>query len=164
MNFQVGERVVYPPEGGGTIREIVEREVLGSLQKYLKVDFVRGDMTLLVPLDSALQVGLRRTLDSDGFQRLREHAETLLDLPEQWPARHRTEQQILERCDAFELSRLIATLSVRDQERGLADTEREILETARALLASELAIVRGTDLGDAERWIDTELLGDGPAV
>lgn len=160
MNFQIGERVVYPPQGGGTIREIVEREVLGRQQQYLKVDFVRGGMTLLVPLDNALQVGLRRTLEPDGFSRLREHAQTLLDLPEQWPARHRAEQQILERCDAFELARLIATLSGRDEERGLADTEREILETARALLASELAIVRDTDLDQAERWIDEELLDD----
>lgn len=162
MIFQVGEHVVYPPQGGGTIRDIEEREVLGKPQKYLKVDFVRGDMTLLVPLHNALQVGLRRTLDSDAFSRLREHAEAELELPEQWPARYRAEQQILERCDAFELSRLIMTLTVRDHERGLADTEREVLETARALLASELAIVRAVDLDTAERWIDEELLSGGP--
>lgn len=153
MNFQVGDQVVYPPQGGGTIQEIVERVVLGKPQQYLKVVFVRGDMEVLVPLENAMQVGLRRTLSEDEFERLGQHAEEHLDLPGQWPPRFRAEQDILARCDAFELARLITTLAARDEERGLASTEREIMETARALLASEIAVVRGWSLEQSERWL-----------
>ena len=122
--------------------------------------FVRGDMEVLVPLASARQVGLRRTLASEEFARLTEQAQTELDLPEPWPPRYRAEQDILARSDSFELARLIGTLYRRDAERGLASTERDVLETARALLASELAVVRGSTLADSERWIDETLLVD----
>lgn len=164
MNFQVGDRVVYPPQGGGIIQEIVERQLLGQPQRYLKVVFVRGDMEVLVPLENAMQVGLRRTLSLDEFERLSQHAEAHLDLPAQWPPRYRVEQDILARCDTFELARLIATLTSRDTERGLASTEREILETARALLASELAVVRDWTLEQSERWIDESLLVSAPGA
>ncbi len=158
MNFQVGDQVVYPPQGGGTIQAVVEREVLGRPQQYLKVVFVRGDMDVLVPLEKAQEVGLRRTVSEDEFDRLPEQALLDTELPEQWPPRFRVEQDILARCDTFELARLIGTLTRRDTERGLASTEREILETARALLASELAVVRGSSLADGELWIDGVLL------
>src|SRR5690554_8232493 len=115
-------------------------------------------MEVLVPLENAMQVGLRRTLTLDEFERLSQHAEVQLDLPGQWPPRFRVEQDILARCDAFELARLITTLTQRDGERGLASTEREILETARALLASELAVVRDWTLKKSESWLDQSLL------
>lgn len=158
MNFQVGDQVVYPPQGGGTIQGIVEREIAGEPRQYLQVVFVRGDMEVLVPLDSARQVGLRRTLADDEFARLEEQARLELDLPEPWPPRYRAEQDILARSDTFELARLIGTLHRRDTERGLASTERDVLDNARALLASELAVVRGSSLEDGERWIDETLL------
>ena len=161
MNFQVGDLVVYPPQGGGTIQEIVEREVLGKPQQYLKVVFVRGDMEVLVPLASAVQVGLRRTLSDDEFGRLAQHAAEPLELPSQWPPRFRAEQDILGRCDAFELARLAATLRLRDAERGLASTEREVMDNALALLASEIAVVRGWSMEQSSEWLADTLSGTG---
>ncbi len=158
MNFEVGDLVVYPPQGGGTIVEIVEREVLGAPQSYLKVGFVRGDMEVLVPLERALEVGLRRTLPESEFGRLAEEAGTgQIELPAQWPPRFRAEQDVLARGDAFELARLVSTLSRRDTERGLASTEREVLDNARTLLASEYAVVHDRPLEDGEAWIDEAL-------
>jgi CarD family transcriptional regulator len=159
LNFEVGDQVVYPPQGGGTIQEIVERDVLGKKQSYLKVVFVRGDMEVLVPLDRALEVGLRRTLTTEEFERLAgQVGDGELDLPAQWPPRYRAEQDILSRGDAFELARLVSSLTRRDLDRGLASTEREVLENARSLLASELAVVMGKSLAAGEDWIDTALL------
>lgn len=163
MNFQVGDRVVYPPQGGGTIADIVQREVLGEPRSYLKVVFVRGDMEVLVPLERAVEVGLRRTLSAAEFEQLAERVEDgELDLPAQWPPRYRAEQDILSRGDAFELARLISLLTKRDEERGLASTEREVLENARALLASEFAVSLEQPLDSGEQWIDTALLQGKP--
>lgn len=161
VNFQVGDRVVYPPQGAGVVQGIVERQVLGEPQQYLKVVFVRGNMDVLVPLEKAMEVGLRRTMLPEEAERLPQQAENELELPGQWPPRFRAEQEILARCDAFELSRLIGTLTRRDAERGLASTEREVLETARELLASELAIVHETTLEESQLWIDQNLLTQG---
>ncbi len=158
MNFQVGDTVVYPPQGAGVVEEIVERSLLGQTHQYLKVVLKRGNMDVLVPLEKAMEVGLRRTMTLEEAVRLPQQAGHELELPNQWPPRFRAEQDILARCDAFELSRLIGTLTRRDAERGLASTEREVLDTARELLASELAIVHETDLEESQLWIDETLL------
>lgn len=142
MTFQVGDKVVYPSQGAGVVAEKTTREVLGETREYLKVNFVRGDMSVLVPLEKGRDVGLRHTIGNDELDQL---AETIrkadLSLPNQWPPRHRAEQEILATNDAYDLARLIGVLFQRDQERGLADTERDIFENARSLLASEWAVV-----------------------
>lgn len=154
MTFQVGDKVVYPSQGAGVVAEKTTREVLGETREYLKINFVRGDMSVLVPLEKGRDVGLRYTIGDDELDQL---AETIrkadLSLPNQWPPRHRAEQEILAANDAYDLARLIGVLFQRDQERGLADTERDIFENARSLLASEWAVVADISHQEAQEAI-----------
>ena len=154
MTFQVGDKVVYPSQGAGEVAEKTTRAVLGETREYLKVNFVRGDMSVLVPLEKGREVGLRHTIGADELDQL---AETIrkadLSLPNQWPPRHRAEQEILSANDAYDLARLIGVLFQRDQERGLADTERDIFENARSLLASEWAVVADISHVEAQEAI-----------
>ena len=165
MTFQVGDLVVYPTQGAGVVQERTTREVLGQTHEYLKVVFVKGDMEVLVPLRRGQEVGLRHTIGADEVERLFEAiVKGDLNLPLQWPPRYRVEQEILGRGGAYELARLIGVLARRDLEKGLAATEREVLDTAKSMLASELAIVTGTDLGGALERLDavvTDRVGRG---
>lgn len=155
MTFEVGDRVVYPSQGAGLVQERTTREVLGEVHEYLKVVFVKGDMEVLVPLRRGQEVGLRHTIGEDEVERLFDAlAKADLRLPQQWPPRYRVEQEILGRGSAYELARLIGVLARRDVEKGLAATEREVLDGAKSMLASELAVVTGTDLTDALRRLD----------
>lgn len=154
MTFQVGDKVVYPSQGAGVVAEKTTRAVLGETREYLKINFVRGEMSVLVPLEKGREVGLRHTIGSDELEQL---AETIrkadLSLPGQWPPRHRAEQEIVAANDAYDLGRLIGVLFQRDQERGLADTERDIFENARSLLASEWAVVADISHEEAQQAI-----------
>ena len=165
MTFEVGDLVVYPTQGAGIVQERTTREVLGQTHEYLKVVFVKGDMEVLVPLRRGQDVGLRHTIGADEVERLFEAiVKGDLNLPLQWPPRYRVEQEILGRGGAYELARLIGVLARRDLEKGLAATEREVLDTAKSMLASELAIVTGTDLGGALERLDavvTDRVGRG---
>ena len=150
MTFEVGDHVVYPSQGAGVVQERTTREVLGQTHEYLKLVFIKGDMEVLVPLHGGQDVGLRHTIGVDEVDRLFEAiGKADLSPPLQWPPRYRVEQEILARGGAYELARLIGVLARRDLERGLAATEREVLDSAQTMLASELAIVTGTDLPSA---------------
>ena len=158
MTFKVGDSVVYPSQGAGRVDEIATRVVLGESHEYLKISFVRGEMDVLVPLKKGQEVGLRHTVAPDEVSKLLEALkETDLELPLQWPPRYRAEQEILGAGDAFALARLIGTLAQRDLDKGLAATEREVLDGARMMLASELAVVQGLSLSDAQAQIDRTL-------
>lgn len=154
VTFQVGDKVVYPSQGAGVVVEKTTREVLGETREYLKVDFVRGDMSVLVPLEKGQDVGLRHTVGDDELEQLSDAIRKGdLSLPNQWPPRHRAELDILAANDAYDLARLIGALFQRDQERGLADTERDIFENAKSLLSSEWAVVAELDYGAAQQTI-----------
>ena len=155
MDFDVGDQVVYPSQGAGVVQEITTREILGETQKYLKIVFIRGDMEVLVPLQRGPEVGLRHTIDPAEIHLLTDAiARADLILPTQWPPRYRAEQEILAGGSAYELARLIGVLSTRDIEKGLAATEREVLENAKITLASELAVVQGIDLDEANKQLE----------
>lgn len=158
MRFQVGDQVVYPSQGAGVVEEITTREILGKTHEYLKIVFVRGNMEVLVPLQKGREVGLRHTVDPEELEQL-EAAMVAgdLHLPQQWPPRYRAEQEILAVGSAYALAKLIGVLSKRDLEKGLAATEREVMESAKAMLASEFAVVAGTDLRTAEARIAASL-------
>lgn len=158
MQFDVGDRVVYPSQGAGVVQEITTRDVLGERHDYLKIVFARGDMEILVPLRKGREVGLRLTVGEDELEQLETAlASGDLSLPQQWPPRYRAEQEILAGGDAYQLARLIGVLARRDLEKGLAATEREVMEAAKSLLASEFAVVSGSDLAAAESRIQALL-------
>jgi CarD family transcriptional regulator len=151
VNFKVGDKVVYPPQGAGIIEETVSREILGETQDYLKIVFIRGDMEVLVPLKKARDVGLRHTIGKKEIERIKDTLlKADLSLPEQWPPRYRAEQKVLTSGNAYDLAKLVGLLSQQDLQRGLALTEREILENAKIMLAGELAVVENTTLAAAK--------------
>lgn len=141
MLFNVGDRVVYPPQGAGIIREIVERDVLGTTRQYFRIDFVLGDMAVLVPLDKSNDVGLRKAIGAAEIPLIR----TALNegdaaMPESWQARNRLQKTIIEKGYAHEIAHLIGALAKREVERGLAATELELYHDARQFLAAEITL------------------------
>ncbi len=158
MDFKIGDNVVYPSQGAGTVEEKTTRVVLGETHDYLRVSFIKGDMDVLVPLKKGREIGLRHTVSHEQVSELLAALETdALELPAQWPPRYRAEQDILSSGNAFDLAKLIGTLAQRDLDKGLAATEREVLEGAKGMLASELAVVQSTTLSAAHKQISETL-------
>lgn len=155
MTFKVGDDVVYPSQGAGTIEEMTTREVLGEQHEYLKIVFISGDMEVLVPLRKGREVGLRLTIGKDEVEQLRDTiVKADLSLPNQWPPRFRAEQDIISSGNAYDLAKLLGVLYQRDLDKGLAATEREIMEKAKDMLASELAVVQKVKLSQAKQDLE----------
>ena len=57
--FRKGDTVVHPEHGAAVIEELCVREFLGEKRKYFKLRVSYGDLTLMVPVDSTEEVGLR---------------------------------------------------------------------------------------------------------
>src|ERR671923_2876842 len=61
--YKVGDKVVYPHHGAGTIIKKEQRDVLGQKREYLTIQILHNDMTVNVPSENAEKVGLRRVID-----------------------------------------------------------------------------------------------------
>ena len=68
--YKVGEKVVYPHHGAGTVVKKETREVLGEKREYLTIQILHNDMTVNVPADNAEIVGVRDVVGQEGHQRV----------------------------------------------------------------------------------------------
>ncbi len=63
--YEVGDKVVYPHHGAGTVVKREVRDVLGQQREYLTIRILHSDMTVNVPCENAEKVGLRKVIDED---------------------------------------------------------------------------------------------------
>ena len=68
--FRKGDTVVHPEHGAAVIEELRDREFLGEKRKYLVLRVVYGDLTLMVPVDSAEEVGLRQVMSKSEVKKI----------------------------------------------------------------------------------------------
>ena len=60
MTFQIGDKVVYPNQGVGTIENISTRSFGSAFERFYLLRFGCNSMTVLVPFSNAANIGLRR--------------------------------------------------------------------------------------------------------
>src|ERR1700753_4305261 len=60
MTFAVGEKVVYPNQGVGTIENISTRFFAQKPEKFYLLKLVCSSMTVMVPFANAQTIGLRK--------------------------------------------------------------------------------------------------------
>lgn len=157
MGFNVGDPVVYPAQGGGYIREIAEREVMGERNIYYVIELLRKPGTIMVPVEKAERLGLRPPLagaDRDALVRALGEAR---DLASGWPARQREIGRALSESDPLELARMLASLHRRHQLRPLSGTEHQQYRELVGILSEELALAENGDLQAAEAYLTERL-------
>ena len=68
--FRKGDTVVHPEHGAAVIEELRDREFLGEKRKYLVLRVAYGDLTLMVPVDSTDEVGLRQVVSKSEVKKV----------------------------------------------------------------------------------------------
>ena len=156
--FEVGETVVYPRQGAGTVIARGTREVMGEVKEYLTIRIIQSDLTLMVPSDSVEAAGVRRAVSGAALEEI---AEVLIGecpaVDGNWNRRFRHHQELLKSSDPREIAELIASLDQRQRDKGLSGGERQLLIRAKRLLASEVQYAKATDERGALDWIEAIL-------
>ena len=68
--YKVGDKVVYPHHGAGTVVKKESRTILGQEREYLTIKILHNDMTVNVPTENADRVGLRKVIDEEMVERV----------------------------------------------------------------------------------------------
>ena len=157
--FRKGDKVVHPRHGAAVVEDLVELERFGEQRIYVKLRLPHG-LTLMVPVESTEQVGLRGVVSRDEldevFDLLRGEEGRM---PILWGKRYRANLAKLISGDIYHVAEVVRDLSIRDRGRGLSSAEKRMLEKAREILISELTFVVGLTEENAEAMLD-EVLGE----
>jgi CarD family transcriptional regulator len=158
--FDVGDKVVYPHHGAGTVIKKEKREVLGQTREYLTIQILHNDMTVNVPTESAEKVGLRGVIDEDLVTTVvKALTGGSTEMPKNWNRRFKHNRDKMKTGDIFELAEVVKNLSLRDHEKGLSTGEKQMFVKAKKILASELMYAKGVDEEEAAEWLEGVLAG-----
>ena len=64
MGFKVGQKVVYPNHGIGTIEQIEQKQIGATLLPFYTLRLAANNSLVLVPVSNATEVGLRSPISS----------------------------------------------------------------------------------------------------
>jgi CarD family transcriptional regulator len=160
--YKLGDKVVYPHHGAGTVVKKEVREVLGQKREYLTIKILHNDMTVNVPSENAEKVGLRKVSDEkmiDLVYKALTGGST--DMPKNWNRRFKHNRDKMKTGDILELAEVVRNLSLRDHEKGLSTGEKQMFVKAKKILASELMYAKDLDEEQAGAWLDDVLAGVG---
>ena len=149
--YNIGDRIVYPMHGAGIIEAIEEKMILGKTQRYYVLKIPLREMTVMIPVDSAGDIGIRQIVTKS-------KADEVLDLLGckkctsniNWNKRYRENLLKIRSGDIFEVADVYKSLKMRDLEKGLSTGERKMLSTARQILLSELFLAKETSIEEVE--------------
>ena len=156
--FRKGDKVIYPHHGAAVIEDLTEREFLGEKKKYFVLRLAYGDLTLMVPVESTEEVGLREVVSKREVKKvldvLREDESRM---PTNWSRRYKTNIEKIRSGDVYQVAEVVRNLAIRESEKGLSAGEKRMLAKARQILVSELVFAVSVDEEKAEGMIDKVL-------
>lgn len=141
--FNIGDKVVYPMHGAGTIEKIEQKEMLGNSQDYYIIKMPVGDMKLMVPTDKAENIGIREVAEKS----VTDKVFSVLKKPKDpyvhdvnWSKRYNMNAEKIKSGDILEVAEVVRELSHRHMQRGLSIGEKKMLSTAKNILLSEMVL------------------------
>ena len=158
--FSVGDKVVYPMHGAALVEAIEERVYEEKPTKYVVLSMFIGNMKVRIPLCNLEKVGLRPIIPKRRMKDIQKVLETefvnnLRSIT--WNRRFTIYIDKMKSGDVLDLAEVISILTRQDRQKKLSTGERRLLGNARQILASEIMIVKNSNIETAEKWIDKAL-------
>ncbi|MDD7593477.1 MAG: CarD family transcriptional regulator [Peptoniphilaceae bacterium] len=153
--YQIGDKVVYPMQGAGTIVDIEKKELLGTVKEFYILQMPIANIRISIPVDHIDKIGIRPVMSSEDGERVMEILrEETTEMSENWSQRYRENLEYLKTGDPFEMANIVRNLQVRDMEKGLSTSEKKMLARTKKMLISELIIVGSLTVEEAATLID----------
>ena len=156
--FRKGDTVVHPEHGAAVIEDLRERDFLGERKKYFVLRLAYGDLTLMVPVDSTEDVGLRQVVAKKEVNKVMDVLrQDESKMASNWSRRFKNNIEKLRSGDIYQVAEVVRNLAIRERQKGLSAGEKRMLTKARQILVSELVFATGGTEEKAEGMIDKVL-------
>ncbi len=155
--FNVGDYIVYPMHGAGTIDAIEEKNILGQKQAYYIIK-MPDDVKVMIPTAQAEKVGIRNVIDKEQAEKVFEVlSEDDKQTEMNWNKRYRENMDKMKTGDIYEVADVVRNLSFKQKEKGLSTGEKKMLSNAKQILVSELVLAEKSSQEFVENLIDDKI-------
>lgn len=155
--FNVGDKIVHPMHGAGTISAIEEKDINNEIEQYYVIS-MPGEVKVMVPIAKAEQIGVRNIIDETEVNKvlgILEENET--EMSNNWNKRYRDNMDKMRSGNIYEVADVVRNLSFKQKEKGLSTGEKKMLNNAKQILVSELVLAEHTTKEEIEKLVDNKI-------
>ena len=141
--FRIGEKVVYPNQGVGTVENISTRTFGTRFERFYLLRLTATSITVMVPFSHVEQVGLRKLTKNNEVSRVLAYlTERTVKSKIDWKDRFKENTDKMRNGSLLEIAEVLKTLLMLQTEKPLSFREKKMLDRARQMLVMELSISR----------------------
>ncbi len=155
--FNIGDKIVYPMHGAGTIDSIEEKNILGEKHNYYIIK-MPGEVKVMVPTDKAEEVGVRNIINKEEASKVMSIlGENETEMSANWNKRYRDNMDKMKSGDIYEVADVVRNLSFKQKEKGLSTGEKKMLNNAKQILVSELVLAEHASQEEVEKLVENKI-------
>ena len=155
--FNVGDKIVYPMHGAGTIDAIEQKDILGEKQEYYIIK-MPGEVKVMVPTAKADDIGVRSIIgkeEAGKVLKVLEANET--EMSNNWNKRYKENMEKMKTGNIYEIADVVRNLSYKQKEKGLSTGEKKMLNNAKQILVSELVLAEHSSEKEVENLVENKI-------
>ena len=150
MTFQVGEKVVYPNHGVGTIENISSRAFGSQSERFYLLRLSPNRMTVMVPFSHVGDVGLRKVTKCSEINRVLTYLSAGRPCSAQdWKDRFKENSDKMKGGSLLEIAEVFKALVMIQMTKPLSFREKKMLERSRSMLILVTSVARSVPEPDA---------------
>jgi len=154
LSFHIGDKVVYPNHGVGTIEQISSRTIGASVEQFYLLKIKASSLKVMVPFHNVGTVGLRRVVRNGEVQKILDYlTDGECANNTDWKDRFKENSDRMRTGSLLEVAAVMKNLLVLRESKSLSFREKKMLERARYLLVSELAMARNCEESNIENLL-----------
>jgi CarD family transcriptional regulator len=162
MEFDKGDKVVYPSYGVGVISDIIYKEVQGVKRKYYVITLINSDMKVMLSADSISKSGIRHVVSAEVIDKVLDILRAdKSSMENDWKTRYQNNMDKMKRGNIIEMAEMIKNLYLRNIERELSSLERKLYENAYKTIVNEVMLAKDISHKEAENLVADALTRDG---
>ncbi len=154
--FSQNEKVVYSGHGVAQITRILEKTIAGSKVRFFELKFISKDMTILVPVESAVAAGMRSLSSKEQIDNLfKMMIEPIQPVSSEngiinWNKRNKEYQIKIRTGDISEIGEIYRDLNRSERVKELSFGEKDLLHKTELFLIEEISLVKRMTPKDVE--------------
>ena len=158
MDFQVGQKVIYPNHGVGIVESIQTRPTpTGKISLY-QLRILSNDSRVWVPQQNADGVGLRSVITAADVRKIMGLlSDGDIDLHSNWKGRFKENSDKMRTGSLFEVAIVLKGLTFLARKKALSFREKRMLDRAKYLLVTEIAEAEGKPVAVVEDRVEKAL-------
>jgi CarD family transcriptional regulator len=151
LNFQIGDKVVYPNHGVGVIEQISSRTIGLNVLKFYLLKIKSSSLRVEVPFNNVGAVGLRPVVKNGEVTKILNFLiDGKCDNHQDWKFRFKENSDKMRTGSLLEVAVVLKSLLLLAKEKPLSFREKKMLERARYLLVTELAMAKNAEEAEVE--------------